>query len=246
MSSVTPGLCAATRRSSRASATLRRWDRRTPREPSRSGTAPSAHRAGAHPTRPPRTTQHRPSASATGAARSEPPAIGRTLHSAISAYRAVRALIGPERRGRRGPLAGRCRVGAPPPGPSAGPNPPGWLELLGPGCERGARWLLWLLSARDAGDPAVPRPRRALTDALRRQPFTLEEGKWRSGRFRAVTSGLAEARSPGRAALPRSSRASGLRGHLLLEAAGQCRLGAAFPAPSSLYANSFLPSICCN
>lgn len=125
-------------------------------------------------------------------------------------------------------------------------EPAGWLKLVGPGCVRGARWLLWLLSARDAGDPAVPRPHRALTDALRRQPFTLEEGKWRSGRFRAVTSGLAEARSPGRAALPRSSRASGLRGHLLLEAAGQCRVGAAFPAPSSLYANSFLPSTCCN
>ena len=82
-------------------------------------------------------------------------------------------------------------------------EPARWLKLVGPGCERGARWLLWLLSARDAEDPAVPRPHRALMDALHRQPFTLEEGKWRSGRFRALTSGLAEARSPGRAALPR-------------------------------------------
>lgn len=114
-------------------------------------------------------------------------------------------------------------------------EPAGWLERVGPRCERGARWLLWLLSARDAGDLAVRRrPRRALTDALRRQPFTLEEGKWRSGRFRAVTSGLAQERSPGRAAPPRSSPASGLRGPVfgwLEKAAGQCRLGAAFPAP---------------
>lgn len=90
-------------------------DPRTPREPGRAGTAPSAHRAGAHPTHPPRTTQHRPRASATGAARNEPPAIGQTLHSAISAYRAVRALIGPGRRGRRGLPAGRCRAPEPRP-----------------------------------------------------------------------------------------------------------------------------------
>lgn len=111
--------------SSRASATLRRWDLRTPRRRCRPGTAPSAHRTGAHPTHPPRTTQHRPSASATGAARNAPPAIGQTLYSAISAYRAVRALIGSERRGRRGLLKGRCRIGAPPLGPSAGPSPRG-------------------------------------------------------------------------------------------------------------------------
>lgn len=51
----------------------------------------------------------------------------------------------------------------------------------------------------------------------------------------------------GRAELPGCRRASGRRGHLLLEkAAGAVLLRAAFPAPRSFYApDSFLPSTCC-
>lgn len=118
---------------------------------------------------------------------------------------------------------------------------------MGQGCEWGARRLLWLLSARDAGDPAVWSLRRALKDAHPRQAFTFGEGKCRSDRFRAVTSGLVEEVSPGRAEFPGSRRASGRRGHLLLEeAAGAVLLRAVFPAPRSFYApDSFLPSTCC-
>lgn len=79
---------------------------------------------------------------------------------------------------------------------SPAPRSRGWAEPAeqlkreGPGCERGAQRLLWLLSARDAGDPAVWSRRRALKDVHSRQPFILEEGKCRSDRFREVTSGL--------------------------------------------------------
>lgn len=80
---------------------------------------------------------------------------------------------------------------------SPAPRSLGWaeparrLKRVGPGCKRGAQRLLWLLSARDAGDPAGWSLHLALKDAHPRQPFTFEEGKCGSDRFPAVTSGLA-------------------------------------------------------
>lgn len=237
----------ATKSSSRASSTLRRWGLRTPRRPGRAGTAPFTHRPRAHPTHPPRTTQHRPSASATGAARSAPPAIGQTLYSAISAYRAVRALIGSD--GVGGGV--RSRGGA-------GPEP----RLPVPGLGRARR----AAEARGAGLRAG---RAAVT------LVTVREGCWGPGgqepsprsegrssetaihsRGRQVSVGQVPGRDfgaclrrnlQGRAELPGCRRASGRRGHLLLEkAAGAVLLRAAFPAPRSFYApDSFLPSTCC-
>lgn len=169
-----------------------------PLQPSQPASAlPPAHpAAGPHPTPPPHTTQHRPSASPGDAARAALPAIGQTRHSAISAYRAVRVLIGQRRRwaGRAPGRAGRGGIAPWHPASWSSPGRSPWTVPARWG-ERRAQGAWWLLgycgstgsgraaAAREGcwrGDGQEPPPSE---EAPWRPPFTRGETEARTGRF---------------------------------------------------------------
>lgn len=137
---------------------------------------------------------------------------------------------------------------------SPAPRSLGWaeparrLKRVGPRCERGAQRLLWLQSARDAGDPEGWSLRLALKRRSSKTAIHLRGRQVWVGQVpgRDVGAGLRRILQGG-LKLPGCCRASGRRGHLLLEkAAGAVLLRAAFPAPRSFYApDFFLQSTCC-